>query len=191
VGAPDKPVARRDKNVQSPLLHLARGLLYLLDAIRLRLLAARLRQSDSDVVIFDRHLYDELANLPLGSRLARIYMGCISKVAPRPDIAFLLDADPAAARLRKPEYPLEFLEQNRDTYLRLARTVGLIVIPASGQAEVTQRLLEQISAKVDLSDTKNCPTPFSSRVQPDGRPEANAVLGMTASDSGITSGSPH
>jgi len=42
------------------------------------------------------------------------------KLVPRPDVAFLLDADPPQARARKPEYPVEFVQSNRESYLALA-----------------------------------------------------------------------
>jgi hypothetical protein len=40
-------------------------------------------------------------------------------LAPRLQISYLLDADPAQARARKPEYPLDFLYANRQSYLDL------------------------------------------------------------------------
>jgi hypothetical protein len=57
-------------------------------------------------------------------------------IAPPPDAAFLIDADPVAARARKPEYPLDFLRQNRESYLTLARLTGRMIIiePASIEA---------------------------------------------------------
>src|SRR5436190_23388500 len=67
IGAPDKPVERRDKNVRAWYLTIARHGLYLLDAIHLRMLAGRALRGAADVVIFDRYVYDELANLPLNS----------------------------------------------------------------------------------------------------------------------------
>jgi len=49
---------------------------------------------------------------------------------PRPDISFLLDADPEAARARKPEYPVDFIKLNRRAYFDLDGVVGgLTVIP--------------------------------------------------------------
>ena len=65
VGAPNKPVNRRDKNVRAWYLTIARHALYLLDAIHLRLVVHNALKSGNDAVIVDRYVYDELANLPL------------------------------------------------------------------------------------------------------------------------------
>jgi thymidylate kinase len=96
---------------------------------------ARIRQRpNADVVIFDRYLYDELANLNLQNRLLRMATRLLLKLVPHPDVSFLLDADPILARQRKPEYPLGFLRFNRTNYLTVARMAGMKVIPP-GEAE--------------------------------------------------------
>ena len=46
----------------------------------------------------DRYLYDELADLPLRNLLSRAFFRLLVGLAPRPHLAFLLDADPEAAR---------------------------------------------------------------------------------------------
>jgi thymidylate kinase len=130
IGAPGKPVNRRDKNVRGWHVNLARHGLYLLDAINLRLVLAR--ASDADVIIMDRYIHDELANLPLDNPLTRAFVRLVAALAPRPDVAYVLDADPEAARERKPEYPLEYLYLCRESYRRLAAMLALTVIaPAS------------------------------------------------------------
>ena len=86
------------------------------------------RKSDADVVIFDRYIYDELANLPLNRKCAIWFVRLVLKFVPSPDIAYLIDADPVAAQARKPEYPLEFVRRNREAYLALARLSGVITI---------------------------------------------------------------
>ena len=102
---------------------------YLLDALHLRRVVARARATGVDVIIMDRYIHDELANLPLGNPLTRAFLGFVKAIAPAPDIAFLLDADPHLARQRKPEYPLDFLIDSRSRYHRLAPMVGMSVIP--------------------------------------------------------------
>src|SRR6478735_9348695 len=58
IGAPGKPVNRRDKNMRGWHLTLARHFLYLLDAINLRRVVARERtKAGVDVVILDRYIY--------------------------------------------------------------------------------------------------------------------------------------
>jgi hypothetical protein len=65
-----------------------------------------------------------LANLNLRNPVERRYAALLARVFPRPDVAFLLDADPVQARSRKPEYPLRFLRRNRAAYLDLADATG-------------------------------------------------------------------
>ena len=106
-----------DKNIKTWYLTIARFLIYFLDALSLRRVVTQAQKSDADVVIFDRYIYDELANLSLKNPLTRAYARLLLTLAPQPDVAYLLDADPVAARERKPEYPIEFLHANRAAYL--------------------------------------------------------------------------
>jgi len=130
IGSPDKPVNRHDKNVRKWYLSLARHGLYFLDAIHLVNVVARARRSGADVIILDRYIYDELANLPLDNPLTRFFVRGVASFVPRPEIAYLLDADPEAARARKPEYPVDFMRICRAAYFRLASILGsLTVIP--------------------------------------------------------------
>jgi thymidylate kinase len=142
VGSPERPIRRRDKNVTSTHVIAARLFLYFLDAAYLRLFCLKLRKTEADVVIFDRYIYDELANLPLDHWLARWYVRLILNTVPEPDIAYLVDADPAAARARKPEYPLEFLRQNRERYLALSSLAGnmTVIEPLSVEAAAARMM---------------------------------------------------
>lgn len=128
IGAPNKPVKRRDKNVRAWYLTIARHGLYLLDAIHLRLTVQKALKSGADVVILDRYIYDELANLPLERPMTLAFLRFIQKLVPMPDIAYLLDADPEAAHKRKPEYPVDFMHKCRAAYYRLAALLGNITI---------------------------------------------------------------
>ena len=151
VGAPGNPVQRRDKNVRAWYLSLLRSALYLLDAVHLRRVVARARHSGAAVIIFDRYLYDELANLPLQQRLARAFLRLAGALAPRPDLSYVIDANPEEACARKPEYPLEFSRQCRQTYLELAKIMEMAVVPplALEQAgeEVLKRFREVATAR--------------------------------------------
>lgn len=136
IGSPEKPVARRDKNVRGWHLNLARHFVYSLDALHLYSVAARVQAGGADLVIMDRYIYDELANLPLDSPITQAYVRTVMRMVPQPDISFVLDADPVAARARKPEYPVDFLHQCRASYLKLAELLGNItVVPALGLAD--------------------------------------------------------
>jgi len=142
IGAPDKPVNRRDKNVRKWYLSLARHGLYLLDALHLVQVVARARRSGADVIIFDRYIYDELANLPLANLFTRGFVRMVNALVPRPDVAYILDADPEAARARKPEYPVDFMSLCRQAYLHLARLVGNMTIIPPLALEEAQRAVE-------------------------------------------------
>jgi thymidylate kinase len=128
IGAPDRPVNRKDKNVRKWYLTVARHALYLLDAIHLRFVIGRAEMSDGDVIIMDRYIFDELANLPIGNPLSNMFIRVVQFIVPKPDIAFLLDADPEAARARKPEYPVDFMHKCRRAYFKLSRLMGLFTI---------------------------------------------------------------
>ncbi len=79
-------------------LSVVRHGLYLLDALHLVRVVGAARRSGADVIIMDRYIYDELANLPLSNILTRIFVRMVSGFVPKPDVAYLLDADPEAAR---------------------------------------------------------------------------------------------
>jgi thymidylate kinase len=131
IGAPGKPVNRRDKNVRGWHLTLARHFLYLLDSIHLVQVVGRAKRSGADVVILDRYIYDELSNLNLSNPLSRAFVKFVHGFVPRPDIAYLLDADPVAAYARKPEYPVEFMKKCRRVYYELAGILKtMTIIPA-------------------------------------------------------------
>jgi thymidylate kinase len=128
IGAPDRPVNRRDKNVRRWYLSAIRHGLYLLDAVHLVIVVRRARSGDADVIILDRYIYDELANLPLANSLTRIFVRLVAALVPMPDVAYLLDADPEVARARKPEYPTDFLHECRQAYFLLAGILGSMTI---------------------------------------------------------------
>ncbi len=148
VGSPDRPIVRRDKNVTSPFVIAFRLMLYGLDALSLSKTAYGAGNNDADVIIFDRYIYDELANLPLKYRLIRFYVRFLLALTPKPDFGFLVDADPEAACARKPEYPLEFVRCNRDAYLRIARVAGMTVLPPSEISQTQLRIRSLVSSLI-------------------------------------------
>jgi len=144
IGSPERPLQRRDKNVTSLPVSFMRFGLYFLDAINLCRVSVKARKSGSDVVIFDRYIYDELANLPLKGLLTRSFVSLLLKFVPKPDIAYLVDADPVAALARKPEYPLDFLHRNREAYLSLARFTGAITLIEPQSVEAMARKIRSV-----------------------------------------------
>jgi len=147
IGSPDKPIVRRDKNVTTWYMTIFRLFLYMLDAFSLSVAVSRSAESGADFLIFDRYIYDELANLPMKNLAVRLYLQALLRFIPKPDVALFLDADPEAATIRKPEYPLEFVRRNRDAYHRMSRLVGMTVIPARSIERTTEIIDELVSEK--------------------------------------------
>jgi thymidylate kinase len=135
IGEPGKPAHRNDKNNRAWYLLVARSVLYLLDAVRLRRVVKKARKGQQRVIIFDRYIYDQLATLPLDYSIARGYARLVLSFVPKPDVAYLLDAEPDVARERKPEYPLNFLHKYRSSYLRLRDIADLTLIEPQSQAD--------------------------------------------------------
>jgi thymidylate kinase len=126
---------KNNKHIRKWYLTTARLGLYVLDVLRLkRLLNSRLVKN-SDVVIFDRYVYDQIANISSRSSAADLYRKMILRQTPTPDLAFILDTSPSAAFARKPEYPLEFMYENRRNFLRLRKLAPELIIISDGQAE--------------------------------------------------------
>jgi len=150
IGAPGSPVNRRDKNVQSWYMTPVRFAIYFLDALSLRIVSTKAADNGTGVIIFDRYVYDELANLQLSSRFTRLYARLLLLVAPQPDIAYFLDADPVQARERKPEYPLEFLHLSRARYLALAKMADMTVIGSGTADEVGSEVMRCFWRRCDV-----------------------------------------
>ena len=165
VGTPDKPIERRDKNVVSWYTIAARLLFYLLDAISLRWILWQV-SPQIDFIIFDRFIYDELANLPLNPWLFRFYVRLVLAISPRPAVAYLIDAEPAAAFARKPEYPLEFLRLNRAAYLSLSQLIPPMQVVGPGSIDaITLSIFHSLSPHTGDLDTRafGLPVPHSAR----------------------------
>jgi thymidylate kinase len=151
VGTPAAPINRRDKNVRSWAMTLVRLCLYFIDAVSLRHVVKKALRSGADFVIFDRYAYDELANLALRNPANRAYTRMVMKLVPKPDVSYLLDADPIQARARKPEYPLEFLYSSRASYLALSDLLGgITIIPPVSVEEVKLQVLKHVLPQLSL-----------------------------------------
>lgn len=142
IGTPSAPINRKDKNIRSWPMTAVRMFIYILDAISTRRAVKDALLSGADIVIFDRYMYDELANLTLSNAALRSYVRLIMKFVPRPHISYFLDASPEMARARKPEYPLEFLRTNRQSYISLRDLIGgITVIGSMPLEEVTRAVI--------------------------------------------------
>ncbi|HZQ68639.1 MAG TPA: thymidylate kinase [Terriglobales bacterium] len=144
VGTPERPANRNDKNNRAWYLLLGRSALFLFDAWKLRKIVERAQRDNVQFIIFDRYIYDQLATLPLESAWARAYARLVLRFTPKPDIAYVLDAEPEAARERKPEYPLDFLYRYRKSYHALANLGGLALIPPMSQEDVHRAIVRRV-----------------------------------------------
>ncbi|HEY1679174.1 MAG TPA: hypothetical protein VGG04_15765 [Candidatus Sulfotelmatobacter sp.] len=143
---PDDPfVARNHKHIRRWYLTATRSALYVLDVFRLRRVLRSSRLRNADMIIFDRYIYDQIANIDSHRFAMRAYARLLLRLAPSPDLAFILDASPDAAFSRKREYPLEFVHRNRQSFLRLRELEpNLILLPAAGIDEIKREITEQI-----------------------------------------------
>jgi thymidylate kinase len=177
IGSPEAPIRRRDKNVRSPVMTFVRLGLYWLDALSFARTIRRARGSGVDIVIFDRCLCDELANLDLRSHLTRACVRAVMRIAPPPDLSLLLDADPDQAHRRKPEYPLEFVRANRMAYIRLSEFLGgITVIPPLPLEQAKNAVIRQVlgrffsrSPEISPADSAASPAVPVAQKQVDGR----------------------
>jgi thymidylate kinase len=162
IGAPHRPVHRRDKNLRPWYATLGRCVLYLFDALHLRRVVGRAFADHPDVVIFDRYLFDQLTTLPLERSAGRLYARFLYRLVPHPDLAYLLDADPESAFRRKPEYPLDFLWQYRRSYQQVNDLLGsMTVIPPSSLEDARQRVA-QVAAQAGMRlQIGSAPSPAS------------------------------
>ena len=149
VGTPERPIYRRDKNVRWWPMAAVRLVLYFIDAVSARTVVSHALGSGVDVVILDRWIHDELANLALDRRLNRAYARIIARLVLKPDISFVLDADPLKARARKPEYPIEFLVANRASYLRLSTMIDGVTVIAAGPASEVEKLIAEKALEIE------------------------------------------
>jgi thymidylate kinase len=114
------PRNRRDKKGSCWGLTAASLVWYWADRLTLSPIGKPVAGTGANVVICDRYIPDELAHPPLASQLAPGFARLWLRLTPKPDSALVIDADPAAARARKPEYPLESVRRNRGSGLRLS-----------------------------------------------------------------------
>jgi thymidylate kinase len=151
IGTREKPAQRNDKNRRSWPLLAGRSLLHLFDVFRLRKVVRRARASSPrpTVVIFDRFIYDQLAALPIDHSLARAYARLVLRLTPKPDVSYLLDAVPEEARARKPEYPIEFMRQYRNSYLELRQLAPLSLIAAADPEDVHAAVVSRLNHIVE------------------------------------------
>ena len=144
--AGEPPFAPKNhKHARKWYLTAARSGLYLLDVAQLHRLLAAPHVRNHDVLIFDRYVYDQVANICSQSWAARTHSELLLKWTPTPDLGFVLDALPSAAFARKPEYPLDFMHRNRREFLQLQKLhPHLILISDAGVEEVQDQICSHV-----------------------------------------------
>ncbi len=140
IGEPGKPVLRNDKNARRWYLTLARSPFYLFDVLSLRRAVRRAKSTNPDVIIFDRYIYDQVAHIP-DNWVGKRARSTLLNLAPKPDTAFLIDADPELAIARKPEYPLEFVRKYRNDYFSLCSLAPEIVVVEDGTIDAVEQFI--------------------------------------------------
>ncbi len=131
----DAFIPRNNKHIRKWYLSTIRAVFYILDVVRLHRLLASPQMEGYDVVIFDRYVYDQIANIYSASWIARLYSKLLLKQTPAPDLAFIIDASPYAAFARKPEYPLDFVYKNQQNFLNLRELVPQLLVISPGTPE--------------------------------------------------------
>jgi thymidylate kinase len=168
IGGPGRPVKRRDKNARPWYLTLARSPFYVFDVFSLRRVVQNARASNPDVIIFDRYIYDQIAHIP-NNWIGRACRRVLLELAPKPHIAYLLDADPEVATARKPEYPVEFVRKYRNDYFTLRPLAPeIFVVPPGDIESVAACILREFEKHYSLTDNSsnshNSPIPRPQRV---------------------------
>ncbi len=128
-------VPKNHKHIRTWYLTAARLGLYVLDVVRLRRLLMSQRIRKADAVIFDRYVYDQIANIYSPSPVVRTYIRLLLKQIPCPDLAFILDTSPADAFCQKAGVPLEFMYQNRRAFLRLREFFPQVITISGADVE--------------------------------------------------------
>jgi thymidylate kinase len=109
-------------------------------------LAARSSRARGQLVIFDRHPLEALLpSQALVGRAARTRLRLLAALAPRPDLAIVLDAPAEVLHRRKAEHSLADLEQQRRRYLMLAeRRQELVIVDATDRFEIVRRRVKAL-----------------------------------------------
>lgn len=96
------------------------------------------------ILITDRYLYDSLADVAdLKSRrwwFIRLFL----KIVPKPQLPVFVDVSPEEAYARKGEYPIEYMNWRRNTYLKIFGWLDRPVIIGNNDLETAQRTLEKV-----------------------------------------------
>jgi thymidylate kinase len=145
----DDPIERRRRKLAHPVVRFSWAWLVALDQLATSYRQARWPAMRGRIVVLDRYVYDtavELdASLPRDAAWSRLAIAALLRLAPRPDLAFVLDVSLPTAQQRKPhEIWHSSFDQERRCYRALAETHGLRVVSVEGDfAESNDRVVRE------------------------------------------------
>jgi thymidylate kinase len=130
-------ISRRRTRLSNPLVRVAWSWAVAADQLTTYYLRAWLPSRLGRIVVCDRYAYDTAvemdASLPPDARWSRMAISALTRLAPRPRLAYLLDVAPETARARKPDEPWHaHLDDERRSYLDLAQGYTLRVLSTEG-----------------------------------------------------------
>jgi thymidylate kinase len=136
----------RQRRLRNPFARWVFSLVYAVDLKLTYVIKVRFLLMTGSVVICDRYVYDALVDFALftGTDAARppFALNVMRALVPRPQVAVLLDVDPAEALRRKPEEGgTAHLAAARAMFLELAKSHRLSVVPAGAPAGAVQARL--------------------------------------------------
>ncbi|MCC5823201.1 MAG: hypothetical protein LAT64_07830 [Phycisphaerales bacterium] len=113
---------------------LRRGICYPIDALTFRLVLCLPKYRRKDLIVFDRYIYDEMARII--EQLPRL-VSLIHRLSLRPDLAFLITADPDDLVARRPGSSRAYYDMSLRRFRALADGCPeLIVIPPGDLAAI-------------------------------------------------------
>ncbi|MCH7592108.1 MAG: hypothetical protein IH989_04920 [Planctomycetes bacterium] len=116
-------------------------LIYPIDSLMLSVWIRTFRLRGCTALVCDRYVYDKIVNLrnPICA-LTRLLLW----LAPKPHLAFFLDADPDTARDRRPEHNVTYYTSRYEKYRRLPDVCPVFTPVPSTTVEEVQRGLERL-----------------------------------------------
>jgi len=136
----------RRRRLRSPFARWAFSVVFAGDLVWPYVVLTRRALISGNVVICDRYIGDAMVDYALftGTDAARppLALRILRALAPRPQIAAVLDVEPAEALRRKPEEgATTYLEMSRRMFLDLAKTHHMSLMDAASSADDVQRHL--------------------------------------------------
>lgn len=145
-GGTTTTTAERWQRYRRKRLTLKATLVYLARIVAFHRYRARWRSDECYVL--NRYFYDLFVHYRLASRTERLFFRVLRALVPRPDLAFLVDAEARTIALRRPHYSREYLSEVGPAYRALREHFPeLIVLPTDSDGPA-DRIDAILSAKL-------------------------------------------